>query len=112
MYQVAHNVFIDHFRRQIRSFHELKGYDLPEQADDAPGPEAAALATESALRFRYALERLPPEQREAFLLHEEAGLTLADIAAVTATNEETVKSRLRYAVKKLRAAFAAERDIA
>ena len=111
MYQIAHNAFVDHYRRQVRRLEDAGG-DHAEQADGAPGPEAVALATESAQRFRRALDALPPEQREAFLLHEEAGLSLVEIAAVTEANEETVKSRLRYAVKKLRAAFAAERDIA
>ena len=40
-----------------------------------------------------------------FLLHEEAGLSLDQIASVTDANRETVKSRLRYAVNKLRAAI-------
>ena len=46
---------------------------------------------------------LPPPQREAFLLKEEGGLGLQDIASVTGVDRETVKSRLRYAVNKLRA---------
>ena len=50
------------------------------------------------------LEALPPAQREAFLLHEEAGMSVAEIAAATGTNEEAAKSRLRYAMAKLRAA--------
>jgi len=37
------------------------------------------------------------------MLREEAGLTVAEIAEVTGVNAETAKSRLRYAVKKLRA---------
>ena len=41
-------------------------------------------------------------QREAFLLHEEGGLSLEQIAEVTGTGRETVKSRLRYALDKLR----------
>ena len=47
---------------------------------------------------------LPAAQRAAFLLHEEAGLTVAEIAAATGTNEEAAKSRLRYAMAKLKAA--------
>ncbi len=49
-----------------------------------------------------ALALLPDEQREAFLLHEEGGLTLEEIADVTRVGRETVKSRLRYALAKLR----------
>ena len=40
-----------------------------------------------------------------FLLSEEAGLSLDQIAFVTDSNRETAKSRLRYAVNKLRAAI-------
>jgi len=49
------------------------------------------------------VDGLPDEQREAFMLREEAGLTVAEIAEVTGVNTEAAKSRLRYAVKKLRA---------
>ena len=47
----------------------------------------------------------PPDQRDAFLLQYEAGLSLAEIAALTGAGIETVKSRLRYAVGKLRHAL-------
>jgi RNA polymerase sigma-70 factor (ECF subfamily) len=49
-----------------------------------------------------ALALLPDEQREAFLLHEEGDLTLEEIAEVTGVGRETAKSRLRYALVKLR----------
>jgi RNA polymerase sigma factor (sigma-70 family) len=54
-------------------------------------------------RIRAAITALPPAQREAFLLQQEAGLSVADIAEATAVPEETAKSRLRYAINKLRA---------
>ena len=57
---------------------------------------------DEARRVGRLLERLPAPQREAFLLAEEGGLSLEEIAAATATGRETVKSRLRYAVGKLR----------
>ena len=49
-----------------------------------------------------AVESLPPLQREAFLLHEEGELTLEEIAQVTECGRETAKSRLRYALSRLR----------
>ena len=49
-----------------------------------------------------AVESLPDAQREAFLLHEEGGLTIDEIAVLTEVGHETVKSRLRYAVARLR----------
>ena len=52
-----------------------------------------------------ALAALPMAQREAFLLHHEGDLTVAEIAAATGTNEEAAKSRLRYAMNKLREAI-------
>ena len=57
-------------------------------------------------RFARALEALPPAQREAFLLHEEADMNAAEIARATGTNEEAAKSRLRYAIAKLKQAIA------
>jgi RNA polymerase sigma-70 factor (ECF subfamily) len=48
------------------------------------------------------IAQLPPVQREAFLLREEGGLSVEEIAEVTGVNAETAKSRLRYAVAKLR----------
>jgi RNA polymerase sigma-70 factor (ECF subfamily) len=45
---------------------------------------------------------MPAEQRAAFVMREEAGLSVEEIAAATGVNAETAKSRLRYAVAKLR----------
>jgi RNA polymerase sigma-70 factor (ECF subfamily) len=109
MYQIAHNCLIDHFRRSGRSvaaFDEgvVAVQDLP--GADCDGPESGAAALEVRERFRAALAALPDEQREAFVLREEAGLGLADIAAATGVSAETAKSRLRYAVQKLRAMLA------
>ena len=50
-----------------------------------------------------ALASLPSAQRDAFLLHQEGGLALAEIAALTGVGIETVKSRIRYAQTRLRA---------
>ena len=68
---------------------------------------AAAVAPEplGARRLAAAVAALPLAQREAFLLHQEGGLTAAEIAATTGTNEEAAKSRLRYAMNKLREAI-------
>jgi RNA polymerase sigma-70 factor (ECF subfamily) len=56
-------------------------------------------------RFTAAFERLPPAQREAFVMKEEAEMSIAEIAAATGSNEEAVKSRVRYATAKLREAI-------
>ena len=105
LFRVAHNCFIDHLRRNKRY---AGGVDIdPEQRPDtADEPDLRAEKSLARERLEAALADLPDEQRDVFLLHEEAGLGLDDIATVTGSNRETVKSRLRYAVRKLKAALA------
>ena len=70
---------------------------------DCTWPDALTLIRDCVERLFQLLEGLTEPQRSAFLLKEEAGLTLAQIAEVTGTGRETVKSRLRYALRRLRA---------
>jgi RNA polymerase sigma-70 factor (ECF subfamily) len=104
LYRVAHNCFIDHIRRNKR---HTQTVDI--EPDNQPDPgDLPEMRTERSLarrRLQAALQELPDEQRDVFLLREEAGLSLEQIAAVTGSNRETTKSRLRYAVNKLRAAI-------
>ena len=101
---MAHNCFIDHLRRHRR--HE-PGCDIDpdSRASDAASPEDETERALARRRLDAALEEIPLEQRDAFLLHEEAHLSIEQIAEVTGVNRETAKSRLRYAVNKLRAAM-------
>jgi RNA polymerase sigma-70 factor (ECF subfamily) len=75
-----------------------------EPASAAADPARQAEGRQALVRLASALAELPHPQREAFLLHEEAGMTALEIAAVTASEPEAVKSRLRYAYQKLKAA--------
>ena len=101
-FRVAHNRLVDHWRTMGRrpAFGDDDVDSLAGETDD--GPDQALSRGQDAERLRTALMRLPPEQREAFLLQQEAGLTLADIAERGGVGRETVKSRLRYATAKLR----------
>ncbi len=54
---------------------------------------------------------MPQEQRDVYLLHEESDLSLEEIARVTGVGAETAKSRLRYAVGKLKAAMTVEEGV-
>jgi RNA polymerase sigma-70 factor (ECF subfamily) len=101
LYTIAHNRMIDHWRRGGLTSVPLEDNDPPDTAAD---PARQVEAREALGRFAKALESLPAAQREAFLLHEEAGLTVAEIAAATGSNAEAAKSRLRYATAKLKAA--------
>ena len=113
LFRIAQHCCIDHFRR-LRA--RRLGSDPPDVADDAdraltlPAPDSdrpdiRAERAQSAARYRAALARLPVEQRDVFLLYEESGLSLEEIAGISGVGVETSRSRLRYAVAKLRAAL-------
>jgi len=104
LYRVAHNCFIDHVRRNKR---HAGNTTLDPELHGDPGDSLETLTERSLARERLeaALAELPEEQRDAFLLREEGGLSVDQIAAITGCNRETAKSRLRYAVNKLRAAI-------
>ena len=104
MYRVAHNCFIDHVRRNKRHSHNTE-LEPEFHADASESPDMITERSLAKERLVLALHDLPEEQRDAFLLHEEAGLSIDQIASVTGSNRETAKSRLRYAVNKLRAAI-------
>ena len=71
-------------------------------ADDQPGPDEQISAEYRKKNLVAAIENLPAEQKDTLMLKLEAGLDLQTIADVTGVNRETAKSRLRYAVNKLK----------
>ena len=106
LYCLAHNRLIDHYRRRAPS--ALLSFDdesasLPEPpAPTHEQPEKLFDAKQQAARLLNLLEALPEAQRESFVLQHEAGMSIEEIAAVTGVTRETAKSRLRYAMAKLR----------
>lgn len=107
LYQIAHSVLVDHYRRHGHVSRPQSNPDLdPIDASAGPADNYEAGTVRGA--FIAALNALPPEQREAFLLHEEAGLTLEQIGEVVGTGRETIKSRLRYATRRLRESLSDE----
>lgn len=106
LYAIAHNRLIDHYRSSSLRSVEMMAEELPDPPAPAAGqPERKAEVRELGGRLIAALEAMPAAQREAFLLHEEAGLSVPEIAEVAGTDVEAAKSRLRYAVAKLREAL-------
>jgi len=106
LYRLAHNRLIDHYRASTRRLPASYAEDCPEWAA-IPAPTEAQPENQEdrrrqAERLLTLLAKLPEAQREAFLLKEEAGLSLETIAQITGTGRETVKSRLRYALARLR----------
>ena len=107
LYRLAHNRLIDHYRSQAggvpASFDDDNGPALEtiagRRGDD---PAVAADGRQQAQRLLRLVDELPEAQREAFLLQQESGMSVEEIAQATGVNRETAKSRLRYAIAKLR----------
>lgn len=109
LYRLAHNRLIDHYRRQAPA--ALVSYDESEDSMEVPAhresePHVSFEARAQLARVLEVLEGLPAAQREAFVLQQEAGMSVEEIAEATGVTRETAKSRLRYAMNKLRAGLA------
>jgi len=115
LYTIARNLCIDASRRD--KFRAGPSLDAPMGGDgptlgeriasDDPGADASRALADAQFKAAYeaALAKLPAEQREVFVLREVSGLGFAEIAELTGANENTVKSRMRYALKGLRDAL-------
>src|SRR6185312_10606865 len=105
--QIAHNLMIDALRRQrpMADGGEADAALAQVAGPEREQPEHALSEFERRRNLQRAIERLPDEQRVAILLRLEQELSLEEIAAVTGCGRETVKSRLRYAMTRLREAL-------
>lgn len=104
LYRIAHNRLADHWRAlQHRPPAPDNADERTERVPDPDTPERQLSDFEQRRRLQLALDELPAEQREVILLRLEQELTLEEIGEVTGVGRETVKSRLRYAMDKLRA---------
>lgn len=115
LYQIARNRLID----LLRQHQDLLASDLGKGDEDDAGvfehladqtqgdssPEERLDEKQRAAELHAAIRRLPGEQREALVLQQFNGMSLEEIAEMTGASTETVKSRLRYAMRKLRLQF-------
>ena len=124
-YAIARNLCIDHLRKMSLRRHPSldqttasdpgDGPTLGERiADSRPGTAAdrAAIGAEMGERMTAAVESLPAEQREVFLLREIGNVPFKEIAEITGVPENTVKSRMRYALERLQEALSEYEDYA
>ncbi len=104
LFSIAHNRLGDHWRR---SAHRPSAPDDAEermaQIADALTPELELSEFQRRRQLQLALDELPAEQREVLMLRLEQEMTLEEIGQIVGSGRETVKSRLRYAMDKLRA---------
>jgi len=105
LYGMAQHHVIDHWRKAelptVRDEEALHAAAAHREQE----PDAQLLSRWRLNRLLGALNSLPVEQRNAFLLKEEGGMSLEEIAAATGVGRETAKSRLRYALLRLREAL-------
>lgn len=109
LYTIAHNRLADHYRRNSKQPLHLVQAELPDSeseldiADPQPAnPDELLQEQELNNTLFNGIDLLPEPQKEVFLLYEKSGLTLDEIATITGSSFESTKSRLRYAVKKIR----------
>jgi RNA polymerase sigma-70 factor, ECF subfamily len=123
MYTIARNLCTDHARRAVhRDAASLDGGGRSEDSGAQPlmdripapgqGTDREAIGKEIAARIDVAVAALPLEQREVFLMREVMEMPFAEIAAAVGASEPTVKSRMRYALERLRVALEELRDVA
>ncbi|WP_261991816.1 RNA polymerase sigma factor [Pseudomonas sp. SC3(2021)] len=110
LFQIARNRLIDHWRKHgaHQPLHDSYDEQLHAVGDGTNDPEQLLNLSRDSQRLESALQALPADQREVFLLRAHGDLDLAQIASLTDTPLETVKSRLRYAQQKLRRLLAEE----
>jgi RNA polymerase sigma-70 factor (ECF subfamily) len=114
VYTIARNLCVDSARKE--SYRNADSLDAPAGGvsegdgrmlgevlpDGGASPERGAHNTRLRPLLERALRSLPEEQREVFILREYSGVPFKEIAQVTGTSENTVKSRMRYALETLR----------
>jgi len=114
VYTIARNLCVDSARKE--SYRQADSLDAPASASDegdgralgemlpdgSGSPERGAHNARVRPMLERALNALPEEQREVFILREYSGIAFKEIAQVTQTSENTVKSRMRYALEGLR----------
>jgi RNA polymerase sigma factor (sigma-70 family) len=111
LYQIARNRLIDLLRQKQAILASELGYEedsgsgfdyLADMASDVVSPQDSLETKQQIASLHAAIQALPGDQKEALILQQFNGMSLDEIAALTGVAVETVKSRLRYAMNKLR----------
>lgn len=122
VYTIARNLCVDQSRRRKHRKHasldapmdksEESGTLLDVTPGDAMTAERQTANKQLHLRMQAAIEALPDDQREVFMMREFLDMPFSQIAAIVGISENTVKSRMRYALEKLRLELDEFKDLA
>jgi RNA polymerase sigma-70 factor (ECF subfamily) len=119
LYTLARNLCIDNSRRMVHR--RTRSLDQPDEegqtlldrtAAQGPAVDRKVIGQQLQTRLAQAIDSLPEDQREVFLMREQADLSFKEIADIVGISENTVKSRMRYALEKLRAQLEEYQDMA
>lgn len=105
LFAIARNCLVDRWRHLgvVSSLHVSDHIAMQGASSDGIArPDRQAESADIGSAWQAALQALPTEQREVVLLKFETDMTLEEIGEITGAGRETVKSRLRYAMTKLR----------
>ena len=108
MFRVARNRIIDRFRKKkeeplSETAEDEEGYWIEEVFPSADGgPEAAYARSAFLTALQFALDELPPEQREVFIAHELEGRSFKALARDGGISVNTLLARKHQAVRHLR----------
>ena len=124
-YTIARNLCIDHLRKRVHRKHPSLDAPSEGHADGADGPtlgekvagsgagaDRQVIGKQLQAHITAAVEKLPEDQREVFLMRQVGELAFKEIADIVGVSENTVKSRMRYALERLQAALAEFEDYA
>lgn len=125
VYTIARNLCIDQLRKASLRRHPSLDQPGAGSAEDGPtlgertadphperAVDRAVIGGEVGRRIQVAVEELPDDQREVFLLREVGNVPFKDISTMIGVPENTVKSRMRYALERLQKALAEYEDYA
>lgn len=123
LYTIARNLCIDTSRKM--AFRRHRSLDAPTSSTEGEGPtlgervaapelgaERESIGQQLQIAMEKAIEALPDDQREVFLMRQVQNLPFKEIAAIVGVPENTVKSRMRYALERLQEALAEYADYA
>tara|TARA_R110002033_G_scaffold149720_1_gene186711 strand:+ start:433 stop:1047 length:615 start_codon:yes stop_codon:yes gene_type:complete len=110
LYKIAHNLLIDHVRAvkpldKVAPLGEDETMDSLE-ADSQASPESQLQQQQQVDMMKQCIAKLPPVQKEAFLLNIEMGMTAAAISDIANVTLEATKSRIRYAYQSIKQCIA------